>query len=99
VSSRAQPSAAKAEVIPYSYVRPKGRTLQVVEFSAPVHHCGWDYHPAVYQALVVEQEPSRHYASIRAAIKKAARPIASNDLWIAARARTGRMVAEQFSQC
>ena len=34
---------------------------------------------------------SRHYAGIRAALKKAGRPIPSNDLWIAALCRQHRL--------
>jgi len=43
------------------------------------------------RVLVVEEETSRHYAGIRAALKKAGRPIPSNDLWIAALCRQHRL--------
>ncbi len=42
---------------------------------------------AATRVLVVEEETSRHYAGIRAVLKKAGRPIPSNDLWIAALCR------------
>jgi tRNA(fMet)-specific endonuclease VapC len=41
--------------------------------------------------LIGEEETSRHYAGIRAALKKAGRPIPSNDLWIAALCRQHRL--------
>jgi hypothetical protein len=46
---------------------------------------------AATHVLVVEEETSRHYAGIRAALKKAGRPIPSNDLWIAALCRQHRL--------
>lgn len=46
---------------------------------------------AATRVLVVEEETSRHYAVIRAALKKAGRPIPSNDLWIAALCRQHRL--------
>jgi tRNA(fMet)-specific endonuclease VapC len=46
---------------------------------------------AATRVLVVEEETSRHYAGIRAALKKAGRPIPSNDLWIAALCRQHRL--------
>jgi predicted nucleic acid-binding protein len=45
---------------------------------------------AATRILVVEEATSRHYAEIRAAVKKAGRPIPSNDLWIAALCRQHR---------
>jgi tRNA(fMet)-specific endonuclease VapC len=42
---------------------------------------------ATTRVLEIEEETSRHYAAIRAALKKADRPIPSNDLWIAALCR------------
>ena len=42
---------------------------------------------AATRVLAIEEETSRHYAGIRAALKKAGRPIPSNDLWIAALCR------------
>jgi predicted nucleic acid-binding protein len=39
----------------------------------------------------VEEETSRHYAGIRAALKKAGSPIPSNDLWVAALYRQHRL--------
>ena len=44
------------------------------------------------RVLVVEEETSRHYAAIRAALKKAGRPIPSNDLWIAAHALASNII-------
>ena len=46
---------------------------------------------AATRVLVVEEETSRHYAGIRAARKKAGRPLPSNDLWIAALCRQHRL--------
>jgi predicted nucleic acid-binding protein len=46
---------------------------------------------AATRILVVEEATSRHYAEIRAAVKKAGRPIPSNDLWIAALCRQHRL--------
>jgi tRNA(fMet)-specific endonuclease VapC len=46
---------------------------------------------AATRVLVIEEETSRHYAGIRAALKKAGRPIPSNDLWIAALCRQHRL--------
>ena len=46
---------------------------------------------AATRVLVVEEETSRPYAGIRAALKKAGRPIPSNDLWIAALCRQHRL--------
>ena len=46
---------------------------------------------AATRVLVVEEETSRHYAGIRAALNKAGRPIPSNDLWIAALGRQHRL--------
>lgn len=42
---------------------------------------------AATRILAVDQETSAHYAQIRAELKKAGRPIPSNDLWIAALCR------------
>ena len=39
---------------------------------------------AATQVLPVDDETSRHYAQIRAELKKSGEPIPSNDLWIAA---------------
>jgi tRNA(fMet)-specific endonuclease VapC len=41
--------------------------------------------------LPVDQETSVHYAQIRSDLKKAGRPIPSNDLWIAALCRQHRL--------
>jgi tRNA(fMet)-specific endonuclease VapC len=41
--------------------------------------------------LPAENETSLHYAEVRAELKKAGRPIPSNDLWIAALARQHRL--------
>jgi predicted nucleic acid-binding protein len=46
---------------------------------------------AVTRVLVLEEDTSRHYAGIRTALKKAGRPIPSNDLWIAALCRQHRL--------
>jgi tRNA(fMet)-specific endonuclease VapC len=46
---------------------------------------------AATRVLVIEEETSRHYAGIRAALKKAGRPIPSSDLWIAALCRQHRL--------
>jgi PIN domain len=46
---------------------------------------------AATRVLVVEDETSRHYSGIRAALKKAGRPIPPNDLWIAALCRQHRL--------
>ena len=45
---------------------------------------------AATRVLPVDDETSSQYAKIRAELKKAARPIPSNDLWIAAVARQHR---------
>jgi tRNA(fMet)-specific endonuclease VapC len=42
---------------------------------------------AATRVLSVDEETSRHYAQVRSELKKAGRPIPSNDLWIAALAR------------
>ena len=42
---------------------------------------------ALTRVLVLDEETSHHYAAIRGALKKAGRPIPSNDLWIAALCR------------
>jgi predicted nucleic acid-binding protein len=46
---------------------------------------------AATRILVIEEASSRHYAGIREALKKAGRPIPSNDLWIAALCRQHRL--------
>ena len=43
------------------------------------------------RVLTAEEETSRHYAAIRAELKKAGSPIPSNDLWIAALCRQHRL--------
>jgi predicted nucleic acid-binding protein len=45
------------------------------------------------EALVVDDEVSRHYAEIVADLRKAGTPLPTNDIWIAATAaRAGSMV-------
>ncbi len=46
---------------------------------------------AATRVLSVDEETSKHYAQIRSELKKAGRPIPSNDLWIAALARQHRL--------
>lgn len=46
---------------------------------------------AATQVLPVDGETSRHYAKVRAELKKAGQPIPSNDLWIAALCRQHRL--------
>ena len=46
---------------------------------------------AVTRVLPVDHETSVHYAQIRTELKKAGRPIPSNDLWIAALSRQHRL--------
>jgi tRNA(fMet)-specific endonuclease VapC len=46
---------------------------------------------AATRVLAVDEETSSHYARVRAELKKAGRPIPSNDLWIAALARQHRL--------
>jgi tRNA(fMet)-specific endonuclease VapC len=46
---------------------------------------------AATRVLAIEEETSRHYAGIRAALNKAGHPIPSNDLWIAALCRQHRL--------
>ncbi len=46
---------------------------------------------AATRVLALEEETSRYYGGIRAALKKAGRPIPSNDLWIAALCRQHRL--------
>jgi tRNA(fMet)-specific endonuclease VapC len=43
------------------------------------------------RVLSVDQETTSHYASIRSELKKAGKPIPSNDPWIAALARQHRL--------
>jgi tRNA(fMet)-specific endonuclease VapC len=42
---------------------------------------------ASYQVLAVDEETAGHYAEVREQLKRKARPIPANDLWIAALAR------------
>jgi tRNA(fMet)-specific endonuclease VapC len=46
---------------------------------------------AATRVLPVDDETSVHYARVRAELKKAGRPIPSNDLWIAALSRQFRL--------
>jgi tRNA(fMet)-specific endonuclease VapC len=46
---------------------------------------------AATRVLPVDEETSGHYAAIRSELKKAGKPIPSNDLWIAALARQHRL--------
>ena len=46
---------------------------------------------AATRVLSVDEETSKHYAQIRSELKKAGKPIPSNDLWIAALARQHRL--------
>lgn len=46
---------------------------------------------AATQVLPIDDETTGHYAQVRAALKKAGRPIPSNDLWIAALCRQHRL--------
>jgi tRNA(fMet)-specific endonuclease VapC len=46
---------------------------------------------AATRILSVEEETAGHYAGIREELKKAGRPIPSNDLWIAALCRQHRL--------
>ncbi len=46
---------------------------------------------AATRVLGVDQETSRHYAEMRAELKKAGHPVPSNDLWIASLARQHRL--------
>jgi tRNA(fMet)-specific endonuclease VapC len=43
------------------------------------------------RVLPVDDETSSHYAQVRAELKKAGKPIPSNDLWIAALCRQHRL--------
>lgn len=43
------------------------------------------------RVLAIDDETTRHYAQIRAELKKAGHPVPSNDLWIAALARQHRL--------
>lgn len=43
------------------------------------------------RALPVDLDTTRHYARVRSELKKAGRPIPSNDLWIAALCRQYRL--------
>ena len=46
---------------------------------------------AATRVLPVDQETSTHYAQVRSELKKAGKPIPSNDLWIAAVCRQHRL--------
>ena len=46
---------------------------------------------ATVRVLPVDQETSGHYAQIRAELKKAGKPVPSNDLWIGALCRQHRL--------
>lgn len=46
---------------------------------------------AATRVLPVDEETSGHYAQVRSELKKAGRPIPSNDLWIAALSRQHRL--------
>jgi tRNA(fMet)-specific endonuclease VapC len=46
---------------------------------------------AATRVLSVDEETSKHYAQVRSELKKAGKPILSNDLWIAALARQHRL--------
>ena len=46
---------------------------------------------AATRVLPVDQETSAHYAQVRSELKKAGKPIPSNDLWIAALCRQHRL--------
>ena len=46
---------------------------------------------ASYQVLAVDEVTARHYAEVREDLKRLARPIPANDLWIAALARQHRL--------
>ena len=46
---------------------------------------------AATRVLPVDDETASHYARIRAELKKAGRPVPSNDLWIAALCRQHRL--------
>ena len=46
---------------------------------------------AAVRVLPVDQETSAHYARIRAELRKAGKPIPSNDIWIAALCRQHRL--------
>jgi tRNA(fMet)-specific endonuclease VapC len=46
---------------------------------------------AATRFLPVDQETTSHYAQVRSELKKAGRPIPSNDLWIAALCRQQRL--------
>lgn len=46
---------------------------------------------AVTRVLPVDDDTTGHYARVRAELKKAGRPIPSNDLWIAALSRQHRL--------
>ena len=46
---------------------------------------------AAIRVLPVDQETTSHYANVRSELKKAGKPIPSNDLWIAAICRQHRL--------
>jgi len=46
---------------------------------------------ASYQVLAVDEGTAEHYAAVREELKRKARPIPANDLWIAALSRQHRL--------
>jgi tRNA(fMet)-specific endonuclease VapC len=48
------------------------------------YECFWN--PQRVSVLIVDEETSDRYATIRVALKKAGTPVAANDIWIAASA-------------
>lgn len=46
---------------------------------------------AATRVLPVDEETTSHYAQVRSELKKAGKPISSNDLWIAALCRQHRL--------
>jgi tRNA(fMet)-specific endonuclease VapC len=46
---------------------------------------------AGYRVLAVDEDTAGHYAEVREELKRLARPIPANDLWIAALARQHRL--------
>ena len=46
---------------------------------------------AGYRVLAVDEDTAGHYAEVREELKRLARPISANDLWIAALARQHRL--------
>lgn len=45
----------------------------------------------LYQVLPIDEQTSAHYGQIRTELKRAGKPIPSNDIWIAALSRQHRM--------